>query len=250
MIRCGTGAVKTLSAPGWLAAPRCQARNGGTHFIMPGPRFRRRIQHHVLIGLAALPAGLAVGILFPRADLRTLISTGTAYVALGCVALSLTLGPLNVLRGRPNPVSADWRRDLGIWGGIVGLAHVGFGLMVHLRGTMWLYFVSPPKAHSAIPVRLDAFGAANYLGLVAGAVLLILLLLSNDRALRRLGTLRWKAWQRLNYLGAVAILGHGVLYQALERRRAALIAVFCLVVAGTLAVQGLGIRRIGRERCQ
>ncbi len=187
-----------------------------------GSRFRRRLWHHAGIVAAAVVVGLLVPMLFPRAPLRTRLSVGTAYLGLGCVALSLVIGPLHLLRGRPNPVSSDLRRDLGIWGGVAGLAHTAVGLTVHMRGL------------------------ANYAGVVASAVLLLLVLLSSDLALRRLGAGRWKRWQRLNYLGAVAILGHGALYQLVERQRVVLVGLFATVAAATLVLQGLGFRRFRR----
>ena len=158
--------------------------------------------------------------------------------------------PIHLLLARPNPVSSDLRRDIGIWGGIVGLVHVGVGLTVHLRGKMSQYFFPPPEAHAALPLRVDAFGAANDLGLVAGVVLLLLLLLSSDLTLRRLGTARWKRLQQLNYAGALAILVHGALYQLIEKRRTLLVLVFLATTLTTLALQYAGVRitRRGRSR--
>lgn len=217
------------------------------HPIFPR-RFRRRARHHLAIAVAALAAGIPAGFAFDREDFRSRVSAATAYVALGCVALSLMLGPLNLLRGRANPVSSDLRRDLGIWGAIVGLVHVGVGLTVHLRGKMYQYFLPPPEAHTALPIRVDAFGAANDFGLLGGGVLLLLLLLSSDLALRRFGTTRWKRLQRLNYVGALAILGHGVLYQLLEKRRAVLVSLLIAIALTTIGFQGLGVRISGRKR--
>ena len=59
-------------------------------------------------------------------------SMASAYVGFALLCASLVLGPWNVLHGRPNPVSIDVRRDVGIWAGIVGLVHVVAGLQVHL----------------------------------------------------------------------------------------------------------------------
>ncbi len=207
-------------------------------------RTSRRWRHNIFVALAGLPVGWAIAILFADTDLRTQLSAATAYVGLGGVALSLVLGPLNLLRSRPNPVSSDLRRDLGIWGAVIGLIHVGIGLTVHFRGKMHLYFLPPPEGRSWLPLRSDAFGGANHLGAIAGVILVILLALSSDKALRRLGSKRWKRWQRLNYFGALAILGHGVLYQILEHRRAGLVILFALVSAGTLGLQFLGVRRL------
>jgi sulfoxide reductase heme-binding subunit YedZ len=205
-------------------------------------RTRRRMRHNFVILIVGLVAGLVIGALFPSKELRAHVSVATAYVSLGCVALSLMLGPLNLIRNRPNPVSNDLRRDLGIWGAVVGLIHVGIGLTVHFHGKMQLYFVPAPESGAILPFRTDAFGGANYLGVIAGAVLVVLLILSNDSALRRLGSKRWKRWQQLNYVGALTILLHGVLYQLLEKRRIGFAVLFALVAGVALAVQLRGVR--------
>src|SRR5713226_2215143 len=54
----------------------------------------------------------------PPPDVRHRLSMATAYAGLIFLAASLWLGPWNVLRRRPNPVSFDLRRDVGIWTGI------------------------------------------------------------------------------------------------------------------------------------
>jgi methionine sulfoxide reductase heme-binding subunit len=211
-------------------------------------RTRRRIRHNLVTALFALILGLVIGVLFPSKELRAHLSVSTAYVSLGCVALSLMLGPLNLLRQRPNPVSSDLRRDLGIWGAIVGLVHVGIGLTVHFQGRMQLYFIPAPGSGAPLPFRTDAFGGANYLGVLGGIVFLILLALSNDTALRWLGSRRWKRWQQLNYVLAIATLLHGVLYQLLEKRRIGFVVLFTLVTVGTLVVQLLGVREWRRPK--
>src|SRR5206468_2206266 len=111
----------------------------------PQRRRRRRIRHNFVIMAVAVVAGLAIGALFPSKVLRARVSLATAYVSLGCVALSLMLGPLKLIGNRPNPVSNDLRRDLGIWGAVVGLFHVGVGLTVHFHGRMQLYFIPEPE---------------------------------------------------------------------------------------------------------
>ena len=61
-------------------------------------RTRRRIRHNLVILTLELVAGLAIGALSPSKELRAHFSVATAYVSLGCVALSLMLGPLNLIR--------------------------------------------------------------------------------------------------------------------------------------------------------
>jgi hypothetical protein len=77
------------------------------------------------------------------------------------------VGPWNVLRRRPNPVSFDLRRDIGIWTGILAILHTISGLTVHLRGRMWMYFL---KSLHPLKLQNTQFGFANFTGL--GAALL------------------------------------------------------------------------------
>lgn len=70
--------------------------------------------------------------LFTKGDLISEASIAAAYAELFLTAAALLLGPLNVPRGKANPVSFDLRRDFGIWAGIAALVHTLVGLNVHL----------------------------------------------------------------------------------------------------------------------
>jgi DMSO/TMAO reductase YedYZ heme-binding membrane subunit len=84
------------------------------------------------------------------------------------------------MTGRTNPVSIDLRRGLGFWCALFSLAHVTFGVNVHMASRK-LYFVSERGGP-----RADLFGIGNYLGVVA-ALVLILLATSNDYSNAALG---------------------------------------------------------------
>ncbi len=168
-------------------------------------------------------------------------STATAYVALAFLAASLAIGPLNVLRSKPNPVSTHLRRDIGIWAGVMGIVHTLLGLEVHLGGRLDRYFL--PSEEIGSGMAASGFLSANYTGLVAALGLLVLLLISNDIALRKLRTRRWKSIQRSNYAVIFLVVAHGALYQALEGRGPALVALFALVVLLTIALQLFGVAR-------
>ena len=173
----------------------------------------------------------------------------TAYASMTLLVAALAVGPLNVLRERPNPVSTNLRRDVGIWAAMLGLLHVIVGLQIHLRGKMWQYFIYPPgQWRHHIPFRFDVFGLGNYTGLAAGLILLLLLTLSNDLSLRRLGSRRWKTLQRANYVGMVLIVVHGIAYQVMEKRKAYFVAVFVLQVMIAIAWQWAGYRRTLGEK--
>jgi len=78
---------------------------------------------------------------------------------------------------------------------------------------MWLYFVDT-RHH----LRQDAFGFGNYTGVVAALVFALLLALSNDVSLRKLGVERWKSLQRWAYAGVVLTALHAIAYQQIEKR--------------------------------
>ncbi len=208
---------------------------------------KRAVRHHLPIFIVSLALVAAVYYQLDSDDVRWRLSMSTAYVGLALLGTSLMLGPLNVLRDRPNPVSFDLRRDVGIWAGILSLVHVVVGLQVHLRGQMWAYFVNSDLAFPYF--RTNLFGAANYTGLAAAVILIMLLSLSNDRALRRLETARWKQLQRWNYAGFAFVLVHGIAYQLVENRAFPYVVVFAALALVVLIVQGAGYlerRRDGR----
>lgn len=201
--------------------------------------------HHcaLLIASAALIAALYV--LIPSEHAMFGLSMATAYTGLLLVGTTLLIGPLNVLRKRPVALySNDLRRDIGIWGGIVSLLHVIVGLQVHL-GSMVLYFVHEVGPDKRLVFRADPFGFANYTGLAGTLVIVLLLALSNDWSLRRLGSRRWKGLQRWNYAGFTLIALHGVVYQIIEKRELPYVVVFGLIVLLVLAIQlrGFQLRR-------
>src|ERR1700676_4612371 len=88
---------------------------------------RRFGRHFVLVTVAVAIVCLAYAAT-PPPDVRHRLSMATAYAGLLFLAISLWLGPWNVLRRRPNPTSFDLRRDVGIWTGILAILHTVVGL--------------------------------------------------------------------------------------------------------------------------
>ena len=173
-------------------------------------------------------------------DLRHRLSMGTAYASLAFLALALGLGPWNVLRGKPNPVSFDLRRDVGIWTGILAVLHTVIGLTVHLRGHMGMYFF---KHLRPLALQNTLFGFANFVGLAAALIFLMLLAISNDFALRRLGTRGWKSLQRWTYVALGLSVVHGIAYQVIEVRLLPWIVLFAFLVTAAVAIQLVGFKR-------
>jgi sulfoxide reductase heme-binding subunit YedZ len=156
-------------------------------------------------------------------------SVATAYVAVLLLGVSLSLGPLNVLRRTHNPIHSPVRRDLGIAAGIFALVHTILGLQVHMGGSLSRYFTLPRPQTTAG----TAFVVANYVGLLSALVLALLLMISNNPAIRKFGLTKWKRAQRLAYVAAIAAAIHGLAYQLLEERT--------LILVGALAAVSIGI---------
>ena len=198
--------------------------------------WQRRITRHLTIALTTVAcAGLFWRFFSVRSDLISHLSIATAYPALFLTAAATLLGPWNVLRGAANSVSFDLRRDIGIWAGTMALLHTAVGLNVHLRGRPWLYFVDQHNH-----VRHDLFGFGNDTGLTATLFFLLLLAISNDLSLRRLGTRKWKSLQRWTYAAIVLTILHAVAYQHIEKRQAPYVAVLWAMtgVVATFQVGG------------
>ena len=205
----------------------------------------RRTRRHLLLGFAsAAGSALVYALADDKPTLAFKASMAFGYASLALLALSLVIGPWRVLRGSPNPVSTDLRRDVGIWCALLAVAHVATGLAVHMRGQFWFYFIPPPEKRHAIPIRLDPFGLANHTGLAATILLSLLLAISNDRSLRRLGTRRWKSIQRLNYLAAALVALHGAAYVYMDKRSIGFIALFLILLTIAVALQLAGAWRV------
>ena len=217
-----------------------------TTTIQPEPRssyWHRRIARHSMIALANIACAALFWELFSvRRDVISQLSIATAYPALFLTAAAMLVGPWNVLSGKTNPISFDLRRDLGIWAGIMALLHTGIGLNVHLRGRPWLYFVD--EYHS---VRHDLFGISNDSGLLAALLFLLLLAISNDYSLRRLGTRTWKSLQRWTYVAMALTLMHAVAYQFVEKRQAAYSTLLWATIGATAVLQVSGWWRTKRK---
>lgn len=181
-------------------------------------------------------------------DALARFSLASAYLALCLISLTLGIGAWNVFRKGRSPIHLDLRRDVGIWAGAASIVHGVVGALVHYRGAGWFYyFIYPPSKPHDFPIRTDLFGFSNHTGLIAWLVCVMLVALSNDYALRKLGAHRWKSLQRWNYalFGFVAL--HSVLYQIVERRPLPFVLLFAVLAAATLGVQAVGLVRFRKR---
>ncbi|MFN8372589.1 MAG: ferric reductase-like transmembrane domain-containing protein [Anaerolineae bacterium] len=179
----------------------------------------------------------------PRAEAGSILTIGLAYISLLQIVITLAIGPLKLFIQRRNPVNIMLRRDIGIWAGITGLLHVFFGLQLHQGGDILSFFF-----HSDGTVMWNLFGQANYLGLAATVVLVLLTVLSNDLSLRKFKGRTWKWLQRTNYLLTPLTFLHALWYQDVARRDPAFIYAVYVLIGFTVVIQAVGIYRYRAQR--
>jgi sulfoxide reductase heme-binding subunit YedZ len=204
---------------------------------------RRLVRNAGILAVAAAVYFVVLEATASSTQVMYRLSMATGYASVALIAWAMLIGPWRVRGGRSAPVSTDLRRDAGIWGGLFGVAHVVTGLQVHMAGDFLKYFLHRDTEH-AMPIRTDLFGFANWTGLFATLLLLMLLAISNDVSLRALGTQRWKRWQRWTYATAVLIVAHTLAYQLPAKNHTAYVLAFVLVTAVVLALQLDGRRRV------
>jgi sulfoxide reductase heme-binding subunit YedZ len=115
-----------------------------------------------------------------------------------------------------------------------------------MGGSLVRYFTLP---HDPSSSRI-AFLIANYVGLMSAGILLVLVVISNNIAIRRLGLARWKRTQRLLYPAALGVAAHGFIYQFLEERALAGVVILAAasLVVGWLQLRGAAASRLLREQ--
>jgi len=179
-----------------------------------------------------------------RTQNRLLIArftTATGYIALGLLGLTLLIGPANLLLRRRLPISSYLIRDVGMWAAILSVIHVIVGLFVHgppapLVKRILFYFFAP----NGVPLT-NAFGWGNWTGLAATVIVVGLLAISNDFALRKLKARRWKTLQRLNYALFALVIMHAIFYGALLRITSIPTILLGIIVSLVFAGQMVGV---------
>ncbi|HST06290.1 MAG TPA: hypothetical protein VLQ48_16370 [Chloroflexia bacterium] len=204
-------------------------------------RIRRRlVVHHLALAVVAVDLIFAFFFIVPRTSSHYQLSLATAYVGLLFLAVTLVIGPLNLLLHLRNPVSSDLRRDIGIWSALLGILHVVVSLPIPAVNVIY-FFVEQTGVHGDLVPLLDLFGLSNYAGLLATGLALLLLLIANDWSLSLLGAKRWKGLQRWSYPLFALVVLHGLGYILLQHRRPPLLTIFIVVSAGVVLLQLAGI---------
>jgi len=177
---------------------------------------------------------------WPGKDLITYLADSTAYIAIIILAISLMVGSFKLLLNQSNPISYNFRRDLGLTGGVLTIVHSVTGLFVHFRGNCWQYFFT--KTGEGFTIRLDNFGLANYFGLFSALLILLLMISSNNYSIRKLSPGRWKNFQRLTYLMFILAITHCVYYRVVLNSTGLIYSFYLPMLLIILGFQIIGIQ--------
>ncbi|TXE11197.1 ferric reductase-like transmembrane domain-containing protein [Algoriphagus aquimarinus] len=175
----------------------------------------------------------------PTLPIVPFITYTSGYLSICLLAVSLILGPINLMLKLKNPISTNIRRDIGIFGGLLGLIHSVVGLFMHFTGRPWLYFVE--EVEKGFAIRKGNFGLANYTGLLGAFILILLLVISNDYFLRKLKAAKWKNLQRFTYLMFVLVIAHSIFYRLNADKVDLIIYLYLPIFLTILAFQLIGI---------
>jgi sulfoxide reductase heme-binding subunit YedZ len=211
-------------------------------------------------GTAALLGAVLTWVFYLRADripspmhpTLNSFNVGLAYASLVLLGLTLAIGPLARLSARLLGRLVPLRRELGVVGGVLALAHVAVSVKVHLEW-QWLRFFFTYAGERRTGVDLEPYGIASWLGLIALIFLVPLLLTSNDRAERFLGASGWKWVQGHSYTIFALVAFHTAIYLneaiAIRARQGEFWRVFWIVVLLVIGLQWLAfLVTIARRR--
>ena len=175
----------------------------------------------------------------PTLPVIPFITYTSGYLGIFLLAVSLLLGPLNLILRRKNPISTYIRRDIGIFGGVLGMIHSVVGLFMHFTGKPWLYFLE--EVGDGLIIRIGNFGLANYTGLFGALILILLLIISNDYSLGKLKAVKWKNLQRSTYPMFLLVIAHSIFYRLNANKEDLIIFLYLPMFFMVLTFQLIGI---------
>ncbi len=204
---------------------------------MAPSQFSQRVKHHLVLVLGCLGIFAAMVWLRPGESRLDQLSIATAYTCLLYMGAALAVGPLIVRRTGTAPLNIYLRRDIGIWSALTGLVHFFVGVDQSMSPAYLGRYVETTEGLVSPELGRQLFAWGSIAGLVVALLVLLLLGLSNDRMLRRLGAKRWKRLQRSAYWAFAFTIAHGLAFQILEYRHGTLIGVLLAVAAVVVYLQ-------------
>jgi sulfoxide reductase heme-binding subunit YedZ len=175
------------------------------------------------------------------------VSLLTAWLCMTLLAAALLIGPWRARQTGKPTLNFLPRRDLGIWAGLTGLAHLIAATEVVMTPAYFRTYITSTDV-AALPGLAGWIGTAAILaGYLIGLVLLLLLLLSNNTALRRLGPDKWKRYQRWAYPAFVVTAIHGLIFQVIENRIGGWLPMLLAILVLVIVARRSATQRIHAE---
>jgi DMSO/TMAO reductase YedYZ heme-binding membrane subunit len=132
---------------------------------------------------------------------------------------TLGFGPLHALRTGQPLINNLQRRDLGIWAALAGLVHLGLATREVMQPAYFSKYVTGTPTTPMPAAWTDWVSTGSIVGGYAvGLIFVVLLGLSNNLSLRRLGIGRWKKLQGIATVAFALTAAHGATFQLIEGR--------------------------------
>jgi DMSO/TMAO reductase YedYZ heme-binding membrane subunit len=203
-----------------------------------------RATRHFLLAAASTAAPLAAAGAAPAGAALDRMSLMLAWLCLLYFTAVLLVGPAHVLRTGRLVTNHLLRRDLGIWCAVTGLAHLALSFKISMTPLYMQLYIDGAGSWPAPAWRRELYKWGVIGSLVIAVVFLMLLALSNNASLRRLGPAWWKRLQRLSYPAFVLTVAHGVVFQLIESRTAWLWAALLCLTGAVTGAQLMGWSRL------
>ena len=203
--------------------------------------------HSTLIAITVISLGVST-VISPAAAAADQLSIVSAYLCLLLLGAALLIGPLHVFRNGRTIGHSYIRRDIGIWAALNGLLHFFLANALSMNYEYLGKYVDNALVPPSPEIRSQLYSWGTILGFVIAVLFVVLVMLSNDWMVRKVGSKWWKRIQRLSYLGFLSTCAHAFAFQALESREALWIIVVLLVTILVLIGQGYGIVSVKRLR--
>ena len=190
-----------------------------------------RLKNHLVLAVLSfggLGAAAISGSPETAADRLSIVS---AYLCLLLLALVLLIGPASVLRSRRLVVNSYIRRDTGIWAAVNGLLHFYLANVLSMNYEYLGAYVENAAQAPSAAARSTLYNSGTIAGYLIAVLFIVLLLLSSDWMVRKVGLKWWKRIQRFSYLGFILTCVHAFEFQVLEAR-----PLFWVVVVATVAI--------------
>jgi len=208
---------------------------------------QRLKSHASLAAITVVSLGVSVAIR-PAAAAGDQLSIVSAYLCLFLLGAALLIGPFHAFREGKPLGNSYIRRDIGIWAALSGLLHFYLANVLAMNYEYLGIYVENSPVPPSPEIRSELYSWGTIFGYVIAGLFIILLTLSNDWMVRKVGLKWWKRIQRLSYLGFLFTCAHAFVFQVLESRETLWIIVVLLVTVLVLIGQGYGIASIKRLR--